>query len=115
MYRYFSGIARSDDPVFMAVAYLSVWNFIWIFNLISLTDLLGYKIDFGSAKVSGVGMIAVLYLINYFLFWHNNKYEDIEKRFRKTYSGVLNPWIATFMVILPFLILSVLIYLHVTK
>ncbi len=112
LYKYFSGIGRSNDPVFMAVSFLCLWDMMWVCNLVLLTDLLGYKINLGPPKVFGIGITVVLYLINYFLFWYNDKYEQIDKKFRKSYSGVLNPWFTTFMVTLPLLILSVLLYLH---
>jgi len=115
LYRYFSGIGRSNDTVFMAVTYLCVWDMMWFFNIVILTDLLGYKIDLGPDKAFAFGITLILYLKNYFLFWYNDKYEQIDKKFQKSYSGVLNPWIATFMVILPLLTLSVLIYLNMVK
>ena len=117
LYRYFAVVGRSDDPAFMSAAYLSLWGFLWVFNLISVLDLVGFRIHIANSKLWALLMLAPFFIINYLLFVYKDRYLDIESNFNDSSPNIktLNAWLSTFLYLFPFFILALLVYLHRVK
>ena len=114
LYRYFAVVGRSNDPAFMSAAYLSLWSFLWLFNLISFLDLVGFRIHITNSKLWALLVLAPFFIVNYLLFVYKDRYLDIESNFNGSSPSIktLNVWLSILLYLFPLLILSLLIYLH---
>jgi len=117
IYKSFLRLYNNDDPIFKAIMFLSIIDFLYLANVISLLDFFGIRISIGNVYIVGILVVAPFMVVNYFLFVYKDRYEEIKRSFDKEpfFSITITRLLIILFFLIPVIGLITLIYLNKHK